>query len=160
MRLNKAPAIDFDNVSFGYGDRTVLRQLDLHIKPGEKIGIVGLSGAGKTTVCNLMLRMYDVDVGAILINGTDIRDVKQDSLRQNISFVPQESVLFNKLLCSVYISQSRQRLYYRVFFIAINCPAYLFYLVDYFRIWIWQSHIQIIIFMYIFQTSQQQIQFV
>ena len=96
MRLKSAPAIDFQNVSFGYGDRNVLKQFDLHINPGEKIGLVGLSGAGKTTLCSLLLRMYDVDSGAILVNDVDIRDVKQDSLRQNISFVPQESVLFNR----------------------------------------------------------------
>ena len=96
IHLNKAPAIDFDNVSFGYGDRSVLKQFNLDIKPGEKIGLVGLSGAGKTTLCNLMLRMYDVDSGAVLVNGIDIRAIKQDSLRQNISFVPQESVLFNR----------------------------------------------------------------
>ena len=96
IHLNKAPAIDFDDVSFGYGDRSVLKQFNLDIKPGEKIGLVGLSGAGKTTLCNLMLRMYDVDSGAVLVNGIDIRAIKQDSLRQNISFVPQESVLFNR----------------------------------------------------------------
>ncbi|MBO4625698.1 MAG: ABC transporter ATP-binding protein, partial [Alphaproteobacteria bacterium] len=98
MRINRAPSIDFDNVSFGYGDRGVLKQFDLHIKPGEKIGIVGLSGAGKSTLCNLILRMYDVDGGAVLVNGVDIRDVKQDSLRQHIAYVPQESVLFNRTI--------------------------------------------------------------
>ena len=96
LHINRAPSIDFDNVSFGYGDRGVLKNFDLHIKSGEKIGIVGLSGAGKSTLCNLMLRMYDVDGGAVLVNGTDIRDVKQDSLRQHIAYVPQESVLFNR----------------------------------------------------------------
>ncbi|MBP5707482.1 MAG: ABC transporter ATP-binding protein [Alphaproteobacteria bacterium] len=98
MRLNRAPAIDFDDVAFGYGNRAVLKNFDLHIKPGEKIGIVGLSGAGKSTLCNLMLRMYDVDGGAVRVNGIDIRDVKQDSLRQHIAFVPQESVLFNRTI--------------------------------------------------------------
>lgn len=98
MRLNRAPAIDFDDVAFGYGNRAVLKNFDLHIKPGEKIGIVGLSGAGKSTLCNLMLRMYDVDGGAVRVNGVDIRDVKQDSLRQHIAFVPQESVLFNRTI--------------------------------------------------------------
>ncbi|MBR4475323.1 MAG: ABC transporter ATP-binding protein [Alphaproteobacteria bacterium] len=98
MKLKSAPEIDFDNVSFGYGDRGVLKNFDLHIKPGEKIGIVGLSGAGKSTLCNLMLRMYDVNDGAVSVNGTDIRDVKQDSLRQHIAYVPQESVLFNRTI--------------------------------------------------------------
>ena len=96
MKLKSAPEIDFENVTFAYGERGVLKNFNLHIKPGEKIGLVGLSGAGKTTICSLILRMYDVAGGAILVNGADIRDVKQDSLRQNISFVPQESVLFNR----------------------------------------------------------------
>ena len=96
MKLKSAPEIDFENVSFSYGDRGVLKNFNLHIKPGEKIGLIGLSGAGKSTLCSLVLRMYDVNGGAVLVNGTDIRDVKQNSLRQNISFVPQESVLFNR----------------------------------------------------------------
>jgi ATP-binding cassette subfamily B protein len=96
MRLRGAPEIDFENVTFAYGERGVLKNFNLHIKSGEKIGLIGLSGAGKSTLCNLVLRMYDVKDGAVLVNGTDIRDVKQDSLRQNISFVPQESVLFNR----------------------------------------------------------------
>ena len=96
IRIDKSPAIDFDNVTFGYGARGVLKNFNLHIKPGEKIGLVGLSGAGKSTLCSLLLRMYDVEEGAILVNGVDIRSVKQDSLRQNISYVPQESVLFNR----------------------------------------------------------------
>lgn len=66
------------------------------IKKREKVGIVGLSGAGKTTLCNLLLRMYDVNGGAIKVNGIDIRDVKQDSLRKNISYVPQDTTLFNR----------------------------------------------------------------
>ena len=96
MKLKSAPEIDFENVTFAYGERGVLKNFNLHIKPGEKIGLVGLSGAGKTTICSLILRMYDVAGGAILVDGIDIRDMKQDSLRQNISFVPQESVLFNR----------------------------------------------------------------
>ena len=96
IRIDEAPAVDFENVSFGYGSRGVLKQFNLHINPGEKIGLVGLSGAGKSTLCSLLLRMYDVEEGAILVNGIDIRAVKQDSLRQNISYVPQESVLFNR----------------------------------------------------------------
>jgi len=98
MRLRGAPEIDFENVSFAYGDRGVLRNFTLHVKPGEKIGLIGLSGAGKSTLCSLVLRMYDVNDGAVLVDGTDIRDVKQDSLRQNISYVPQESVLFNRTI--------------------------------------------------------------
>jgi ABC-type multidrug transport system fused ATPase/permease subunit len=95
LKIKDAEVV-FDNVGFGYGDKAVLKKFNLNIKNGEKVGIVGLSGAGKTTLCNLLLRMYDVDGGAIKINGIDIRDVTQDSLRKNISFVPQESTLFNR----------------------------------------------------------------
>ncbi len=88
----------FEGVDFGYGDKAVFKKFDLVIKNGEKVGVVGLSGAGKTTLCNLLLRMYDVEGGAIKINGIDIRDVTQDSLRRHISFVPQESTLFNRTI--------------------------------------------------------------
>ena len=96
-KLNvKRATIDFDNVDFGYGEKQVLHNFNLNIGCAEKVGIVGLSGSGKTTLCNLLLRMYDVDGGAILVDGHDIRDVQHDSLLRNISFVPQESTLFNR----------------------------------------------------------------
>lgn len=94
----KRATIDFDSVDFGYGAKQVLHNFNLNIDRGEKVGIVGLSGAGKTTLCNLLLRMYDVDGGAILVDGHDIRDVGHDSLLRNISFVPQESTLFNRTI--------------------------------------------------------------
>ena len=94
----KRATIDFDNVDFGYGAKQVLHNFNLNIDRAEKVGIVGLSGAGKTTLCNLLLRMYDVDGGAILVDGHDIRDVGHDSLLRNISFVPQESTLFNRTI--------------------------------------------------------------
>lgn len=94
----KSATIDFDNVAFGYGAKQVLHNFNLNIGRGEKVGIVGLSGSGKTTLCNLLLRMYDVDSGAILVDGHDIRDVGHDSLLRNISFVPQESTLFNRTI--------------------------------------------------------------
>ncbi len=90
--------IAFEHVSFGYGEHSVLRDFNLTIKPHERVGIVGLSGAGKTTLCNLLLRMYDVNGGAIKINNIDIRDVIQDSLRRSISYVPQDVTLFNRSL--------------------------------------------------------------
>lgn len=90
--------IEFDDVSFNYGKKDVIKHFDLNVSPREKIGIVGLSGAGKTTLVNLILRAYDVKSGAIKIDGYDVRDVKQDSLHKNISFVPQEAVLFNRSL--------------------------------------------------------------
>ena len=94
----KNAEISFENVNFGYGENTIFKHFNLNIKNGEKVGIVGLSGAGKTTVCSLLLRMYDVAGGAIKINDIDIRDVTQDSLRHNISFVPQEATLFNRTI--------------------------------------------------------------
>lgn len=90
--------IEFDDVSFNYGKKDVIKHFNLNVRPREKIGIVGLSGAGKTTLVNLILRAYDVKSGAIKIDGVDIRNVKQDSLHKNISFVPQEAVLFNRSL--------------------------------------------------------------
>ena len=94
----KQATIDFDRVSFAYGKNHVFNNFDLHVDNAEKIGVVGLSGAGKTTLCNLLLRMYDVDNGAVKINDIDIRDITQDSLRKNISFVPQEATLFNRTI--------------------------------------------------------------
>jgi len=93
---SKKPDIVFDNVSFGYGDKQTLKNLSLTVAPNEKVGIVGLSGAGKTTLCNLLMRMYEVDSGSIKIAGFDIRDIKHESLLRNISYVPQETELFNR----------------------------------------------------------------
>ena len=97
LKVTRA-TIDFDNVDFGYGAKQVLHNFNLNIGRAEKVGIVGLSGSGKTTLCNLLLRMYDVDSGAILVDAHDIRDVGHDSLLRNISFVPQESTLFNRTI--------------------------------------------------------------
>ncbi|MDQ0423492.1 ATP-binding cassette subfamily B protein [Peteryoungia aggregata LMG 23059] len=88
-------AIDYCNVSFGYGaEKPVLSALDLAIKPGETIAFVGSSGAGKTTICSLLPRFYDVTKGAILIDGIDIRDMTLKSLRSNIGIVQQDVFLF------------------------------------------------------------------
>jgi ATP-binding cassette subfamily B protein len=92
----KNATIDFNNVDFGYGKNQVFKNFNLSISGKEKVGIVGLSGAGKTTLCNLILRMYDVNGGSIHIDGHDIRDVKQESLLKQISFVPQETSMFNR----------------------------------------------------------------
>ncbi len=87
--------IDIDHISFGYEDTDeVLRDIDLHIKPGEFIGLVGKSGVGKSTLINLIMRMYDVDEGAIRIDGIDIRDISQESLRTYMGVVLQENFLF------------------------------------------------------------------
>lgn len=89
-------AIAFENVCFGYGeDREILRGLDLAIPPGGKLAIVGPSGAGKSTIARLLFRFYDVSSGRITIDGQDIASVRQDSLREAIGIVPQDTVLFN-----------------------------------------------------------------
>ncbi|MBO7509434.1 MAG: ABC transporter ATP-binding protein [Alphaproteobacteria bacterium] len=90
--------IEFKNVSFKYKNKYVLRDLNLIVKPGERVGIVGASGAGKTTLANLVMRFYDVKHGAILIDGVDIRDITQNSLRENISFIPQDPAMFNRTI--------------------------------------------------------------
>lgn len=87
--------IDIEKMSFGYEDAdTVLQDIDLHIQPGEFIGIVGKSGVGKSTLINLIMRMYDVDEGCIRIDGTDIRQIPQEVLRAQMGVVLQETFLF------------------------------------------------------------------
>ncbi|UEB98107.1 ABC transporter ATP-binding protein/permease [Pseudomonas sp. HN2] len=87
----------FDNVSFNYNsERQVLDDLTLHIRPGEKIGLVGRSGAGKSTLINLLLRFYDVDRGEIRIDGQNIAEVTQDSLRSVIGMVTQDTSLLHR----------------------------------------------------------------
>ncbi|CAM4037987.1 ABC transporter ATP-binding protein [Paracoccus yeei] len=90
--------IDFDHVDFAYGrdDGAGIRDLDLHIAAGEKLGIVGASGAGKSTMVALLLRLYDVERGAVRIDGHDLRTVTQESLRRNIAMVTQETAMFNR----------------------------------------------------------------
>ncbi|MBW2653093.1 MAG: ATP-binding cassette domain-containing protein, partial [Deltaproteobacteria bacterium] len=87
--------IEFRNICFQYDDVPILRNINLKVKVGEIIAIVGTSGAGKTTLANLIPRFYDVTSGALLIDGTDIRDVTLKSLRNQIGMVTQEIILFN-----------------------------------------------------------------
>jgi ATP-binding cassette subfamily B protein len=88
--------VEYRNVSFSYkSDQPVLQQLSLLAFPGEAIALVGTSGAGKTTLVNLLPRFYDPQSGQILIDGTDIRDVTLRSLRRQIGIVPQETILFS-----------------------------------------------------------------
>ena len=89
--------IDFKSVRFNYGrDDDLLQHFDLHIKAGEKIGLVGRSGAGKSTLVNLLLRFYDVDDGTILIDGQNIAAIKQESLRAQIGMVTQDTSLLHR----------------------------------------------------------------
>ena len=89
--------IAFEHVTFAYGGkRAVVDDLCLHIRPGEKIGLVGRSGAGKSTIVNLLLRFYDVEQGAILIDGQNIAHVTQDSLRAQIGMVTQDTSLLHR----------------------------------------------------------------
>lgn len=88
--------VEFQNVSFAYDDKgNVITDLSFSVKPGEVIAIVGLSGAGKSTIANLLPRFYDVNKGDIKIDGHSVREVTLDSLREQVGIVPQETMLFN-----------------------------------------------------------------
>ncbi|MGF1706331.1 ABC transporter ATP-binding protein/permease [Enterovibrio baiacu] len=99
-----APALDvpkgeisFDDVRFHYGEgKGVIEKLNLNIKPGEKVGLVGRSGAGKSTLVNLLMRFHDVEGGNIRIDGQNISEVTQDSLRANIGMVTQDTSLLHR----------------------------------------------------------------
>jgi ATP-binding cassette subfamily B protein len=92
----RAADVRFESVSFSYEpNRQILFDVDLAIPAGKTLAVVGASGAGKSTLSRLLFRFYDVTQGAIRINGTDIRDLTQDSLRHHIGIVPQDTVLFN-----------------------------------------------------------------
>ncbi|HQC09046.1 MAG TPA: ABC transporter ATP-binding protein, partial [Candidatus Cloacimonas acidaminovorans] len=89
--------ITFENVTFGYKEnKPVLKNFSLTIPKGSKVAFVGASGGGKTTIANLMNRLYDVTYGAIKIDGIDIRDIKLDNLRKFFGVVTQDSILFSK----------------------------------------------------------------
>ncbi len=89
--------LKFDDVSFHYGKQSgIIEHLDLHIKPGERVALVGPSGAGKTTIVNLALRLFDIQGGRILLDGIDIRDVTQASLRAQFGVVAQDPLLMHR----------------------------------------------------------------
>ena len=89
--------IRFENVTFHYGKKSgIIENLSLTIKPGEKVGLVGRSGAGKSTIANLLLRFYDVEGGRIVIDGQDIAQVSQDSLRKQIGLITQDTSLLHR----------------------------------------------------------------
>jgi ATP-binding cassette subfamily B protein len=91
--------INFENIVFHYkNDHPLFDNLSVAIKPKQKVGLVGFSGSGKTTFVNLILRLFDINAGSIFIDGQDIRHVTQDSLRESISMIPQDSALFHRSL--------------------------------------------------------------
>ena len=92
----KTGHIQWERVSFNYGGKQVFSDFDLDIKPGERVGLVGPSGAGKTTFVSLLLRQHDLTSGAITIDGQDIARITQESLRGAIAVVPQEPMLFHR----------------------------------------------------------------
>lgn len=94
----KNSEIVFNNITFRHHEakEKIFKDFSLTIKPGERIGLVGVSGSGKTTLTRLLLRFADVDAGTILIDGQDIKNVTQNSLRENIAYVPQETALFHR----------------------------------------------------------------
>ena len=90
--------VNFDHISFKHKDakEPIFQDFSLKVKPGERIGLVGVSGSGKTTLTKLLLRFADVDEGQITISDQNIKDVTQRSLRENIAYVPQETSLFHR----------------------------------------------------------------
>jgi len=90
------PRVSFEGVRFGYDPRRgILHGVDFEIPPGGTVAVVGQSGSGKSTLARLMYRFYDVDAGHIRVDGRDLRDITQKSLRAAIGIVPQDTVLFN-----------------------------------------------------------------
>ena len=99
----RAGRVEFNDVNFGYGrEAGVLQDFDLTIRPGEKIGLVGRSGAGKSTVVNLLLRFFPLEGGSILIDGQDISQLTQESLRAQISVVTQDTSLLHRSIRAQY----------------------------------------------------------
>src|SRR5690606_28664966 len=91
--------ISFEGVSFAYGENSfIFHDISLVIKGGQKVGLVGYSGSGKSTFVNLILRLYDLHAGKILIDGQNIADVTQHSLRGSIALIPQDPSLFHRSL--------------------------------------------------------------
>lgn len=94
----KKGEIIFEDVSFHYGEKRLFENKNVYIKGGEKIGLVGYSGAGKSTFVNLILRFYPIKKGRILIDGQDIAHITLDSLRNNVALIPQDPLLFHRTL--------------------------------------------------------------
>jgi ABC-type multidrug transport system fused ATPase/permease subunit len=92
-------SIELQNVCFAYrADRSVLTDVSLRIEPGERVALVGANGSGKSTIGKLLTRLYDVNGGAVMVGGIDVRGIRVKSLRSTVAFVPQQPVLFNATL--------------------------------------------------------------
>ncbi len=95
MSVGRIERVEFRDVSFSFPGTPVLKDLNLSVRPGEVVAVVGPSGAGKTTLCDLLCRFYDPQQGAVRVNGTDLRRVKRSSLLARVAVVTQETFLFN-----------------------------------------------------------------
>ena len=92
-------SIQFRDVNFAYGPgKPIFKHFNLHIRPGQRVGLVGLSGSGKSTLLNLLLRSYDPQAGTVEIDGTNIQQMTQQSLHSQIGLIPQEPGLFHRTL--------------------------------------------------------------
>src|SRR5699024_5190205 len=85
----------FDHVAFGYGEQLLMKDLNIDVKPGQTVAIVGPTGAGKTTLINLLMRFYEVKDGSIKLDGTDIQSISRHELREQFGMVLQDTWLFN-----------------------------------------------------------------
>ena len=94
LKINHG-SVEFRNVDFNYGNKKLFDDFNLKIKPGEKVALVGHSGSGKSTLVKLLYRFYDVNSGSVLIDDNDVKNVEQESLRSELSIVPQEAILFD-----------------------------------------------------------------
>jgi len=97
--LVKSPRIEFKNIKFGYDkNKLVFNNLNLTILPGEKVGLIGYSGSGKSSLLNLLLKYFPLNEGEIIVDTQNIQDVTQDSLRENIAVIPQDIMLFHRTI--------------------------------------------------------------
>ncbi len=95
---NRKGLVDFDHVTFKYGDKAVLHDIDLHVKPGQTIAVMGATGAGKSTVVTLLGRYYDVACGSVKVDGIDVREQNLKDLRSHIGVVMQETFLYSETI--------------------------------------------------------------